>query len=291
MTVKYSSAGALLWTNRYPGLGIKNGHNQPRALALDAGGNVVVTGASCGIGGVDIWFWDIATVAYSRSGMPLWTNRYNGPGNQTDYAWQVAVDASNNVYVAGVSETGDSNNDLRKFAFTAVKYVVPPIITRQPLSCTNTVGSTASFSVEAAGALPLSYQWRKGDGNLLDGGFTSGVNTTNLMIRDIQLADEGDYSVVVNNVFGTATGTVVHLTVVVPPNHGRFTNLSYSRETRFTFIFRDGTVGQPYRIQTSATGLQGSWTDWQSFTYSAPAGFMDVSATGAERRYYRAITP
>jgi hypothetical protein len=36
---------------------------------------------------------------------------------------------------------------------------------------------------------------------------------------------------------------------------------------------------------------EGSWTNWQSFTYTEPTGFMDVGATGAERRFYRAISP
>ena len=36
--------------------------------------------------------------------MPLWTNRYNGPGNGDDYACAVAVDGSNNVIVTGYSD-------------------------------------------------------------------------------------------------------------------------------------------------------------------------------------------
>ena len=84
---------------------------------------------------------------------------------------------------------------------------------------------------------------------------------------------------------------MAQLTVYVPPNPGRFTNLSYSPATGLSFIFRDATVGQPYRIQRSPSMAEGSWTNWQSFTYTEPTGFMDVGATGAERRFYRAISP
>ena len=35
-----------------------------------------------------------------------------------------------------------------------------PAITRQPQSCTNAVGTTASFTVGATGTEPLAYQWQ-----------------------------------------------------------------------------------------------------------------------------------
>jgi len=69
-TIKYSSAGMALWTNRYNGLG--NGEDTPRAIAVDSSGKVFVTGGS--------WsgsHYDYATLAYSSTGVPLWTNRYN----------------------------------------------------------------------------------------------------------------------------------------------------------------------------------------------------------------------
>jgi hypothetical protein len=75
-------------------------------------------------------------------------------------------------------------------------------------------------------------------------------------------------------------------------NPGRFTNLSYSPALGFTFVFRDATVGQPYRIQRSPSMAEGSWTNWQSLTYTEPTGFMDVGATGATaRKFYRAVSP
>ena len=49
---------------------------------------------------------DYATIKYSSAGMPLWTNRYNGPGNGDDEANAVAVDGNNDVIVTGYS-TGE----------------------------------------------------------------------------------------------------------------------------------------------------------------------------------------
>lgn len=37
------------------------------------------------------------------AGVPLWTNRYNGPGNDQDYAFNVGVDSINNLIVNGYS--------------------------------------------------------------------------------------------------------------------------------------------------------------------------------------------
>jgi uncharacterized delta-60 repeat protein len=111
LTLKYSSAGVALWTNRYNGPG--NGFDQATDMALDGNDNVIVTGGSTGIGTSE----DILTIAYSSAGVPLWTNRYNGPGNDYDSSWNLAVDASGNIYVAGDSYGSGSDYD-----YTVIKY-------------------------------------------------------------------------------------------------------------------------------------------------------------------------
>jgi hypothetical protein len=288
LTVKYSSAGVPVWTNRYDGPG--SWYEEPKAITLDASGNVYVTGNALNLNtSLDARYSDVLTVAYSSGGALLWTKRFNGPANETDWAQAVAADASGNIYVRGFSQTGDSA--AYYYDLATIKYVTPPIITRQPASCTNAVGTSASFIVEVAGSAPFSYQWRRGGTNLVDEGNISGVTTTNSLIANVQPADAAGYIVVVTNAYGSVTSIVAQLTVVVPPNPGRFTNLSYSPTMGFSFIFRDATVGQPYRIQRSPSAVAGSWTDWQSFNYNGPVGFLDFEATGAERRFYRAVSP
>ncbi len=280
-TIKYSGAGVGLWTNRGP-------RGTAMALAVDTIGTVFVTGYTEDIANLGS-IGDYATIAYSSAGVPLWTNRYNGPGNREDGADAIGLGPDGSVYVTGSAYAGPGNFD---WTISTVKYATPAVsIIRQPLSRTNAVGTTASFSVEATGPPPLSYKWRKEGVNLADGGRLSGVATTALAIGDVQPSDEGDYTVVVANEHGSATSTVAHLTVVVPRCAGRFTNLAYSPATGFSFIFRDGTVGQPYRIQRSRSAAAGSWSDWQSITYHGPVGLMDMEATGADRRFYRAVSP
>ena len=77
-TIKYSSAGAPLWTNLYNGPG--NGYDFTYAVAVDGSNNVIATGYSASTN-VSPYNYDYATIKYSSAGVPLWTNLYNGPGN------------------------------------------------------------------------------------------------------------------------------------------------------------------------------------------------------------------
>jgi len=96
-TIKYDTGGGTVWVARYNGP--VNEGDVARALALDGSGNVYVTGQSMGSG----TYFDYATIKYGSGGGTIWVARYNGPGNVTDRANAVAVDASGNVYVTGYS--------------------------------------------------------------------------------------------------------------------------------------------------------------------------------------------
>jgi hypothetical protein len=74
----------------------------------------------------------------------------------------------------------------------------PPEITIEPSSQTTCAGISASFTVVATGS-GLTYQWRRGTTNLVDGGNLSGVTTSRLTIYPVSTADGGnDYNVVVS---------------------------------------------------------------------------------------------
>ncbi|MCL4788187.1 MAG: SBBP repeat-containing protein [Verrucomicrobia bacterium] len=103
-TIKYSSAGVALWTNRYDGPA--NGYDYAYAIAVDSSGNVLVTGRSSA-NNTFPFNDDIVTVAYSNSGIPLWTNRYDGPAGEDDWGRAIAVDGSGNVFVTGSSRYYD----------------------------------------------------------------------------------------------------------------------------------------------------------------------------------------
>ena len=91
--------------------------------------------------------------------------------------------------------------------------VLPPVITQQPQSQSVASYNSASFTVAATGTGPLSYQWRKGGTNLVDGGNVTGSTTTNLNLASISLSDAGNYDVVVSNPYATTNSAVADLAV------------------------------------------------------------------------------
>ncbi len=96
-TVKYDASGAEHWVVRYDGPG--SGNDRAVAAAVDNIGCVYVTGWSSGSG----THVDYATVKYDSSGVEQWVARYNGLGNEEDFATAIALDAAGNVYVTGWS--------------------------------------------------------------------------------------------------------------------------------------------------------------------------------------------
>ena len=100
-TVKYDPDGNPLWVARYDGPG--NLNDAAAALAVDEGGNVYITGESCGAGLPMGRCMDFATIKYDPEGNPAWVARYDGPGNGYDAGRALALDVDGNVYVTGSS--------------------------------------------------------------------------------------------------------------------------------------------------------------------------------------------
>ncbi len=91
---RYSSGGATLWTQTHDETG---GSDEGHDVAVDSGGNILVVGQVDTAGqGSDIW-----VRKYDSAGTEVWTQTYNSPQNGTDIGNGVAVDAADDVYVAG----------------------------------------------------------------------------------------------------------------------------------------------------------------------------------------------
>ena len=88
-----------------------------------------------------------------------------------------------------------------------------PFIIAHPTNQTVVPGTTATWSVFAGGTPPFTYQWKKDGVNVPSGG-----NGSVFSVPNAQLADGGNYSVVVSNAFGAATSLNGLLTVDAAPS-------------------------------------------------------------------------
>lgn len=143
-TIAYSQTGLALWTNRYNGPA--NGSDFANAIAVDRAGNVFVTGSSIGSGTGR----DYATIAYSGAGLPLWTNRYNGPGNSVDAAEALVVDNRGNVFVTGASRSTNSSGS-EDFATIAYSTAGLPLWTNRYDGPSNNDDRAQAVAVDSSG--------------------------------------------------------------------------------------------------------------------------------------------
>ena len=107
-TIKYLANGTPMWTNHYGGPAL--GRDHPNAIAVNAAGEVFVTGDSAGNNSQD---W--ATVKYTAAGVGVWTNRYDGTGGGNDIPNGIAVDNATNVFI-----TGRADSVIRTIKHTAL---------------------------------------------------------------------------------------------------------------------------------------------------------------------------
>jgi uncharacterized delta-60 repeat protein len=104
MTIKYDPDGDTLWTHTF--IGNDDAGDIARAIAVDNTGSIIISGTTD-------WRWgtnDIVTIKLNTAGDTVWVSQYDSPQNGQDGFSAMAVDASNNIYIAGLTYT--NNNDI-----------------------------------------------------------------------------------------------------------------------------------------------------------------------------------
>jgi len=101
--------------------------------------------------------------------------------------------------------------------FVGSSTFTPGIVT-QPTNFNGQPGNDVAFTVAAGGSLPLSYQWQDYGTNISNGatgtGSTNyGIGTASLIISNAQIADSGNYTVIITNTYGAVTSSVASLTI------------------------------------------------------------------------------
>ena len=112
VTLKYDNAGNLLWSNTYDGP--NNSIDEGRAIAIDASGNVFVTGY-VHVAAAD---YEIITIKYDANGVLQWAEQFDN-NNDFDQGRDIVVDQNGDVYVTGSGVQNSSNGNTN---ILTVKY-------------------------------------------------------------------------------------------------------------------------------------------------------------------------
>jgi uncharacterized repeat protein (TIGR02543 family) len=167
------------------------------------------------------WYYNGYSIGFVGLGYSIYQNSAdtNNDGGATRLSWHASgpngQDPSQRPssifsgWRAG-NATGIGGSDWERYVLFLAPSILPQV-TASPSSVTVNQGTSATFSVTAAGTAPFSYQWRKNGADLV------GATAATLTLNNLQPADAGDYTVVVSNEAGTVTSDAATLTVLVPP--------------------------------------------------------------------------
>jgi Regulator of chromosome condensation (RCC1) repeat/Kelch motif len=237
--------------------------NYPLVRLRDAAGNVYYART-----------FDWSTSSVMTSNRPVTTE------------FSISTNVPAGVYSLVVVANGISSDPVPFFVGSLV-------ITSQPQGETVLPGQAASFTVAAAGDVPIAYQWRK------DGVIIPGATTSTYSIAAAQLTDAGGYSAFVTNVTGAVTSSVAAL-VVIPTvplpfalNNSNFvwgnmaspvwygqTNISHDGvASAQTFLM---TNGQQAALVTTITG-PGTLSFWCKVSSQADSDFLSFSVNGTNQ--------
>jgi len=115
LIIKYNPTGIMLWDETYDSR--RNGNDVVTAIAVDAEGNLIITGKSQESLSKEETSHDFFTVKYDPSGNLIWEARDDGPDFGPDVPTAILVDPAGNVYVTGQTTGGPNGAD-----YYTVKY-------------------------------------------------------------------------------------------------------------------------------------------------------------------------
>ena len=179
--------------------GVRYEDYSPRSLVLRADGTVVA------------WGYDDGGQATVSPGLS------NVSAVATSESHSLALRANGTVVAWGDNSGGQTDVPVSEVPFVAIACgaglslaipaLGPPFITSRLANRQVTVGGTVFFRIEASGAWPIHYQWRRNGVDLP--GHTNAI----LRMTGVSASDAGAYTVVVSNALGVATIPSAYLAV------------------------------------------------------------------------------
>ena len=103
-----------------------------------------------------------------------------------------------------------NNRNYLQSNVVPLSVVASPYILTQPVSVLSALGSNILINVSAGGTNPLSYEWYKNNAVYPDS------TSENLYINNIGFENEGNYYVVVSNLFGSVTSLSASVRIIEP---------------------------------------------------------------------------
>jgi hypothetical protein len=171
------------------------------------------------------------------------------------------------LLLAGVTACGQVGTQVLSQPDTPS--AVSPSITVQPADQSIKVGDAATFSVVAAGSVPLFYQWHRNGAAIA--GATAALYTTPAASPD----NDGDaFAVIISNSAGTAASASARLSVTAsaiaaaPAITSEPSDASITAGQAATFsVVASGTAPLSYQWQKNGTAISGA----TSASYATPA--------------------
>ena len=158
-------------------------------------------------------------------------------------------------------------------AGSAGKCAAPPTIATQPQNKTVVAGSSVSFSVNANGSQPLSYQWFVNATNI-----PTATNAV-LVLTNVQLGlSDNLYSAIITNLAGSTNSSNALLTVLAPntctpPSSGLVSWWAAEGNANDSLGNNNGTLSGGVNFTTGEVG--------QAFQFDGTTGYVSVPASSS----------
>jgi hypothetical protein len=194
-----SSSGDIIYLEQLPVVEAAQINTQPTNQSACTGANASFSISATGTS---------ITYQWKKNGVPLSNDGHYG-GVATNTLSITNVNAGDvDSYTCEVTGSG---NTIASNAAT-LTLLTPASISDDPDALILCAGATATFTVTAAGS-NITYQWKRNNVNVANGGGISGATTNQLTITSVAAGNAGTYTCQVSNTCVTPTSAGALLTV------------------------------------------------------------------------------